>query len=253
MEFADVRDYQPGDDIRHLDPHLHARFAKYYTREYDVYRQLPITILIDASRSMNFGEPTKFAFALELASVFGFVGLAGGDQVRLGVGAGDRIHWSPRFHGVARSQPMFDWIGARKVADAGTLGPALRTASRHLAGRGLLMILSDWWAEDIESELGILAATGQEIWGLHIATRNELEPEVLGDGDVRFVDAESGHEVELALDRGTLERYGRSFEAWREQLQSEFTRMNGRYLLVPTDQPIDQIVLDDSRRLGLIG
>ena len=253
MEFADHREYQPGDDLRHLDPHLYARFGRNYIRQYDVYRQLPITILIDASCSMDCGDPNKFAFARSLASALGFVGLAGGDQVQFGVGAGDKVHWSPKFHGVARAQPMFNWIGAREPMTHGSFIATLHAAIRHFTDRGLLIVLSDWWSEDLEAELRVLSATGQELWGLQIASREELEPELLGGGEVRLVDVESGHEIELALDGSTRERYLRSFEAWRERLQTLFTRVNGRYLLVAADQPMDRLLLQDWRRMGLIG
>ena len=72
MEFADHRRYQPGDDLRHLDTHLHRRTGEHYVRQYEVHRQLPVTIIIDGSASMNFGNPTKFAFACGLASALAF-------------------------------------------------------------------------------------------------------------------------------------------------------------------------------------
>src|SRR5258708_11880258 len=62
MEFMDHREYQPGDDVRHLDPHLYARTGGYFVRQYAVTRQLPIAIIVDGSASMNFGTPTKFVF-----------------------------------------------------------------------------------------------------------------------------------------------------------------------------------------------
>ena len=75
----------------------------------------------------------------------------------------------------------------------------------------------------------------------------------MGDGEARLVDVETGHEIELALDRSTRERYARGLKAWCEKLQTLFTRINGRYLLVPADQPTDRLLLQDWRRMGLIG
>lgn len=253
MEFADHREYQPGDDLRYLDPHLHARFGENYIRQYEVYQQLPIRILVDSSRSMDFGEPNKFRHALSLASLLGFVGLAGGDQVELMVGSGGKLHRSPRFHGIMRAQPMFAWIEAQTAEDGGGFGATLRDATRNLTGRGLLIILSDWWEEDLEQELGILVATGQEVWGMQILAPEEMEPGLIGEGEVRFVDIESGHEVELAVDRGTLDRYRRSFDAWRDQIQSVLARSHGRYLLVPTDRDPERLLQEEWRRLGMIG
>lgn len=253
FEFADHREYQPGDDLRRLDPHLFARFGQNFIREYDVYRQLPITILIDASRSMNYGDPDKFAYACNIASSLGFVGLAGGDQVQIGIGSGEKVIWSSRFHGASRAQTMFDWIGTHQTAGAGSFASALRVASRHLITRGLLIVISDWWADDVEQELALLSATGQEVWGLHVLAREELNPETLGGGEVRLTDVETGYEVEMALDQPTLERYRRSFDAWRDRLQSLFNKAHGRYLVTPTDQASDKLILQDWRKLGLIG
>jgi uncharacterized protein (DUF58 family) len=253
MEFADHREYQIGDELRHIDPHLYARFGRNYVRQYDVYRQLPITIFIDASRSMNSGAPNKFAYAADLAATIGFIGLAGGDQIQVAVGAGEKILWSPRYHGALRAQRMFDWIDEQKPMREGSLAPALKLVLRNLTDRGLLMVMSDWWADDLEADLRVAAAAGQELWGIHIVAPDELDPSLIGDGEVRLVDMETGHEVELALDRNTRERYVRSFEAWRGQLQALITRAKGRYLLVPSNQSTDRLMTQDWRRMGIIG
>ncbi len=250
MEFADHREYQPGDDLRYLDPHVYARTGKTYVRQYDVYRQLPITILIDASRSMNYGEPNKFAYAVDLAATLGYVGLAGGDQVQVCVGAGEKLHWSPRYHGALRASRLFEWLDEQKPMSTGTIGQALQLAMRNVTERGLLIVMSDWWADDVEADLKIISASGQELWGVQIAARDELDPSLLGDGEVRMVDVETGHEVELSLDRSTRERYKRSLEAWREQLQSLFAGVKGRLLLAPTDQTTYKLLLQDWRRMG---
>ena len=252
MEFADHREYQPGDDIRHLDPHIYARFGENYIRQFEVYKQLPITILIDASRSMNYGEPNKFEYAKGLGALLGFVGLAGSDQVQFAVGTGGKVHRSPRYHGIMRAQRMFDWLEDQEIEPTGTFGETLRTVTQSLVGRGLLIILSDWWEEDLEAELGILVATGQEVWGVQVVAPDELEPGLLGEGEVRFVDVESGHEVELAVDRTTLDRYRRSFRAWRDQIQQVLSRSHGRYLLVPTNVDPGRLVQEEWRQLGML-
>src|SRR6266852_88773 len=99
MEFMDHREYQPGDDVRHLDPHLYARTGGYFVRQYAVTRQLPIAIVVDGSASMNFGTPTKFDFARRLAAALAFAGLAGGDVIQAAVHSGGRLLWSPLVRG----------------------------------------------------------------------------------------------------------------------------------------------------------
>lgn len=253
MEFADHREYQPGDDLRHLDPHLYARFGENYIRQYEVYKQLPITIMVDASRSMDFGEPRKFDYAKLMAALFGFVGLAGGDQVQFVIGSGGKIHRSPRYHGATRAQQMFSWLESQKTEPTGEFGETLRVATNELVGRGLLIILSDWWEEDLDAELAILVATGQEVWGVQVVAPEEVDPALYGDGEVRFVDVESGHEVELAVDRLTLDRYRQGFQAWKNRISAVLRRSHGRYILATTDRDPDRLFQEEWRREGIIG
>ncbi|MCC6982701.1 MAG: DUF58 domain-containing protein [Bauldia sp.] len=250
MEFADHRKYEVGDDLRHLDPHIHARLGENFIRRYEVHRQLPIAILLDGSRSMATGQPSRAVTARLLVSLLGFVGLAGGDQVQLGVATSKGIDWSGNFHGVSRAQPMFDWL-ARERSEAASFGDALRTAPLHLVNRGLFIAISDWW-DDTATGLVTLGASGQEIWGIHVVTPEELDPSMLGQGEARLVDAESGLEVDLSIDRPTLDRYRARFQAWREDLRQAFTRVRGRYLTVVTSTPPETLFLKEWRSEGLI-
>ncbi len=250
MEFADHREYQVGDDLRHLDPHLYARLGEYHLRQYEVHRQLPIAILIDGSRSMDTGQPNRFEVARTLAALLGFVGLAHGDQVELGVGAGGTMAWSPRFHGASRSRLMFDWLEEQAPRRGGFEG-CLPVAARHLPRGGLVIVISDWW-EDTHAELGPLGATGHEIWGIHLLSREEMDPSVLGEGEVQLIDAESGQEVELALERSVLDQYARSLAAFRQQISDALTGVRGRYLPVPTDRSPEALFQREWRSLGLI-
>ena len=252
MEFADHRDYQMGDDTRHLDTHVHARTGKNYIKQYDVYQQLPITIIVDGSRSMNFGDPNKFQFGAAMASALGFIGLNGGDQVIIGVTSGDKIIWSPKFHGGQRAPHLFKWVAGQRALSRGSLGSALRDSVRHLTNRGLVVLISDMWSDDVDASIGILAASGQEVWGVHVLARQEVDPDMLGDGDVRMIDLESGHEVEIALDRSVHDRYRKAFEAWSGELQTTFSHVKGRYLLVPSDTSPEKLLMTDWRRLGMI-
>ena len=251
MEFMDYREYQPGDDIRHLDPHLYARTGGYFIRQHAVYRQLPIAIIVDGSASMAFGTPTKFDFACGLASALAFAGLAGGDVVEVGVSAGNRLSWSPRVRGMRRAPVIFDWLAAQRPAGSG-FGGALGDALPRLAHRGLAIVLSDWWVDDPEKDLKVLGSLRQEIIAVHIASPQELDPAQLGTGETRLVDMESGHEIELFIDENVLDGYRSARAAWQERLRQFITNQLGRYLPVRSDTSLDRLLLHDWRRLGLI-
>src|SRR3989442_13221010 len=81
VEFADYRNYVAGDDFRYLDWNLYGRLDRLFLKLYEEERELPVTIFLDASESMTFGEPRKFDFARQVAGAVGYVALCGFDRV----------------------------------------------------------------------------------------------------------------------------------------------------------------------------
>src|SRR3954453_15114719 len=81
VEFADHRNYVPGDDFRYIDWNLYGRLDKLFLKLYEEERELPVSIFLDASESMNFGSPPKFDFARQIAAAVGYVALCGFDRV----------------------------------------------------------------------------------------------------------------------------------------------------------------------------
>src|SRR5919201_3794302 len=81
VEFADYRTYVPGDDFRYLDWNLYGRLDRLFLKLYEEERELPVRVFVDASESMSFGEPRKFAFARQVAAAVGYVALSGFDRV----------------------------------------------------------------------------------------------------------------------------------------------------------------------------
>src|SRR5689334_6132591 len=83
VEFADFRPYVPGDDLRFIDWNLYARLEKLFLKMFFEEEDLHVYVLIDASMSMDFGEPTKLRYAKQLAGSLGFVGLCRADRVKI--------------------------------------------------------------------------------------------------------------------------------------------------------------------------
>src|SRR5215510_10605314 len=81
VEFADHRNYVAGDDFRYIDWNLFGRLDRLFLKLYEEERELPVRVFLDASESMNFGEPRKFDFARQVAAAIGYVALCGFDRV----------------------------------------------------------------------------------------------------------------------------------------------------------------------------
>jgi hypothetical protein len=96
MDFADYREYVPGDDPRHIDTHAHARLGKRLIKLYDAEDEAALRVVIDRSASMGFGR--KLQAAVEVAAAFAVIATATGDRVRLLL-AGEATDPGPWFRG----------------------------------------------------------------------------------------------------------------------------------------------------------
>src|SRR5215475_13046149 len=83
VEFADFRSYVPGDDLRFIDWNTYARLDRLFLKMFLEEEDLHFHALVDSSRSMEFGTPTKLEYAKQLAAALGFIGLVRGDRVRI--------------------------------------------------------------------------------------------------------------------------------------------------------------------------
>jgi len=253
LEFADHRAYQFGDDIRNLDPHLLARLGRHYVRQYSVSQALAVTILIDTSRSMRSGIPSKFDFARSVAAGLAYSALSGGDQVLVGACSGGRIDWHPRIQGAERTAPLVGWLN-RLAADGITdLRQTVRAAIPRLHAEGLTIVISDWFVDGAAEALAALRHAHQEVLAVHVLSPEEAEPERLGTGDVRFIDAETGHEFETTLDAGMHRWYREKLEAWCGELREGVQSQRGRYFRVRSDDDLERLFVRTWRREGLIG
>src|SRR3954447_20673379 len=95
VEFADYRNYVVGDDFRFLDWNLYARLDRLFIRLFQEEEDLQINVLIDLSKSMDFGSPTKLHHAKQIAAALAYIGLVNMDRVHLG-GLTNRFVPGPR-------------------------------------------------------------------------------------------------------------------------------------------------------------
>src|SRR5205814_124416 len=133
VEFADFRDYAPGDDFRRIDWNAYARLERLFMRLYRAEENLSLSILVDASASMGWGKPTKMRLAARLAGALGFIALRSDDHVELatlrGGSIGDR---APT--GGGQSAAWMLWRFLERVSGSGTtdLEASLTTYARQM-------------------------------------------------------------------------------------------------------------------------
>jgi uncharacterized protein (DUF58 family) len=192
MEFAEVREYEPGDDVRTIDWNVTARMGAPYVKKFVEERDLTLLLLVDVSGSNRFGSRfvVKRDFAAELSAVLAFSAVANHDRVGA-VLFTDRIEsYVAPDRGRDHALRIVRDVLAKETAGSGTdLPGALRFARRVMKRRGIVAVISDFQARDYERPLGILRRR-HDVLALHLWDPTEAEvPDV---GLVTIADPETG-------------------------------------------------------------
>ncbi len=195
MEFAEVREYAPGDEVRTIDWNVTARMGAPYVKKFVEERDLTLLLVVDVSGSQQFGSQylLKRDYAAELAAVLAFSAVANHDRVGA-VLFSDRVEgYVPPARGRDHALRIVRDLLAREPKGRGTdLAGALRFAQRVLRRRGIVAVISDFQAAGWERAIGVLRRR-HDVVALHIA--DPREDEVEAAGLVAFVDPETGARV----------------------------------------------------------
>ena len=204
MEFAEVREYAPGDDVRTIDWNVTARMGAPYVKKFVEERDLTLLLLVDLSGSLGFGSQflLKRDYAAELAAVLAFSAVANHDRVGA-VLFSDRIEsFIPPARGRNHALRIVRDLLAFEPAGKGTdLAGALRFARRFMKRRGIVAVISDFQGEGYESALGILRRR-HDVIALQLVDPREREfPDA---GLVALIDPETGERVVVDASRADV-------------------------------------------------
>lgn len=241
IEFEDFRPYAFGDDMRRLDPHVYSRLGQPVIRQYNVPERLAVTILVDLSASMDFGAPAKAEVAKAVAAGLALCALAGGDTVRCGVLGDGSVEWFPRLSGAGRFDDLHAWLAGRGVGGAPELSRAVAAAKPDLPAGGVCVLIGDMWGDDADRALDHLREADQDPIVVRVLAPEELDPAAYGNGPVRFVDSETGDEVEIDLEPAAIEAYAEHLGARSARLREHVLASQGRLVDVSTAVPVADV------------
>lgn len=250
VEFADYRSYVPGDDLRFVDWNLYARLDKLYLKLFLEEEDLHVYFLVDGSPSMNFGDPTKFFAAKQIAAALGFVGMCRGDRVRVEfLGAENKT--SPTVRGRAQLGRMVSFIDSVEPNEVFDLTDAIKRFCLRAAGRGIVVLLTDLMdKQGYESALRLLVGQQMDVFVLHMLSPEEMNPELAGD--LKLVDCEDQDEAEISVSNAVLKKYKATLAAFVDQARRFCSQRDMTYLLARSDQGADVLVGQYLRERGLV-
>jgi uncharacterized protein (DUF58 family) len=256
MEFAEVRDYQLGDDIRHIDWNVTARMAHPYVKKHVEERELTVLLMVDLSGSEQFGTRTRFKAeaAAEVAAVLALSAVRNNDRVGLIIFT-DRVeHVVPpkkgRRHVLRLIRDVLAWVPDGRGTD---IAAALDYAARLLSHRGIIFVMSDFIpsadtrpTESWEKTLRTVARR-HDVVGVSIT---DVADNVLPDAGLLVLrDPETG--LEVAVDTGRPAMRGdfeRAVETEQAEVRRLFRRLGVDEIEVRTDTSAVRPLLEFFKR-----
>ncbi len=251
VEFADHRDYQPGDDFRYLDWNVYQRFDRLLLRLYEEEEDLAIYFIVDASSSMAFGDGRKLRYAKRVAAALAYVGLANLDRVSI-VSTTDRVlERMPATRGKARIFKVFRFLEELEPEGRTNLEDALKTFVAQNKRRGLVVLASDLYdPHGFERGINVLRYNKFDPYVVHIVDTEEAKPKL--SGDVLLYDCETGDEREVTVTARVLEKFETVYNQYLEDIDRFCTSKQVPYIRADVNVPFDELILRVFRRGGFL-
>jgi uncharacterized protein (DUF58 family) len=251
VEFADFRQYVPGDDLRFIDWNVFARLERLYLKLFLEEEDLHFYSLIDASTSMDFGEPTKLQYAKQLAAALGFIGLCRADRVKIESLGTTSKNPGPALRGRSSLWRMQDYLAGIESGENVSLADGIKNFCLRNPGKGILVLITDLLDKaGYEKALRFLVAQQMDVYLIHVLSPEEVAPDV--KGDLRLIDAEDSDVAEITVSRPLLDKYKRMLASFVDGAREFCTRRGMTYLMVNSQTPVETLVANYLRKRGLV-
>ncbi len=247
VEFADFREYFPGDDIRRIDWNVYARFEKYFIKLFTDERQMHNQIYIDCSASMACGRPEKAAAALRVAAAFGYLSVASMDRVSYKLmkettleDIGFKITNKDSFYRAAQALEDVEFEGDLD------LEKAIVGAEAPGHDDGLTIIISDFMTEsNWKKAIDFLLYHRREVMLIQVMSPDELYPDF--DGRVHMMDSEAldiadGRNMRVVVTKKMVEAYQKALDEYEKEIIDFCAARNVTFFTVLSDDPIEKVI-----------
>ncbi|HEX6512842.1 MAG TPA: DUF58 domain-containing protein [Chloroflexota bacterium] len=251
MNFVDYRQYVPGDDISQIDWNIYGRLDSLVIKLFEDEQNVTVHLLVDNSKSMDWGHPNKLQLALKLAGCLGYVGLINFDRVQCATFS-DSVGAS---FGPARNQHdahnLFAYLSEVEPAGKTNFEASLRAYALQNRRPGLAIVFTDLLSHSsFEAGVRHLLERRYEVALVHILAPAEVRPEV--GGDMKLIDRETGRFVDVTLNQRALNLYRERYRGWTSAIESFCGRHGILYERVESSEPLDKLLFQTFRRRGLV-
>ncbi|MCC7240655.1 MAG: DUF58 domain-containing protein [Acidobacteria bacterium] len=237
VDFAEHRGYVPGDDIRRVDWKVFARTDRYFVKEFEADSNANFSVLLDVSRSMAFGERlSKLDYARTLAACLAYLVHMQRDRVGLALFDEAIVEFIPP------SAKHFDLVlhalDRARAERPGHIESPLKKLAEHFGRRGIVVVISDFYAEpeEVFRAIGPIRFRGNDVILFHVLDPAEVDFSFTDPAS--FEDLETGDQLPI-VPEALGDRYRALVQAHLAELASRATAQGVDYMLLNTAMPLD--------------
>ncbi|MGD1277966.1 MAG: DUF58 domain-containing protein [Tepidisphaeraceae bacterium] len=252
VEFADYRNYVVGDDLRFIDWNVYARLDRLFLKLFLEEEDLSLYILLDVSKSCDYGTPNKALYLKHVAAALGYIGLVNYNRVHLCAMSRSIVAETGALRGRRRVAQMIDFIAKLQPTGPSHFSDACRRFALAHRPKGVCVVLSDFFTkEGFEHGLRYIAGGKYDLFCVQILAPQEIDPDLTGD--LKLKDMEDQDTAEVSITQPLVAQYKKNLNAYCLSLKEYLTRRGGTYLFSSTAVPFDTLVLNYLRERGLLG
>ena len=241
IEFAQHREYAPGDDVRHLDWKVQAKTERYYIKQYEQETNFVAHLLLDGSESMKYGsaEISKLEYGKMVAACLAYLILHQRDAVALGIFDEEVQEYLPRSDNRDNLFKIMDRLAGFDPERGTRIAPVLHGMAGQIRRKGIVIVISDFFDDEEALLEGIqhLRFNGHEVIVMQVLDPCEIDFPFTG-----MVEFDGLENIPLIRTRPSQIRksYHQAFEAFRERLRTACERHQCHFVELRTDQALDE-------------
>src|SRR5688500_9805535 len=252
VEFADYRNYTIGDDLRFIDWNIYARLDKLFLKLFLEEEALSLYLMLDVSKSCDFGEPQKARYLKQVAAALGYIGLVNYNRVSVVAMADGIVAETGAIRGRRRVAQMLDFINKLQPSGASHMAEACKRFALAHRHKGVCVGLGDFFDKGgYENGLRYVAGGKYDLFDVQVLSPQEIDPDI--QGDLKLRDMEDDDMAEVSITQPLIKQYKANMNAYCLGLKDYVTRRGGTYLFTSTAVPFDTLVLNYLRERGLLG